>query len=334
MLEERDRTGRLDWSDRDPPRKRFDLTPKTGIFKNPGQMSKNPVRPAKPGEPGNRSRSIDITQSVAEAIAIYIQPILATTIKLKKRPHGGSTPGRRYIRRDRKSRHNMIIKDYFKCEDSKYTADHFRRCFRMDVNLCTRILDEIEKNDEYFTKKVDAVKNQGLSPLQKMIAAIRMLAYGCSTDILDEYVQIGESTTIESLQHLCDSIIAIFEEECSRKPNEHDIKVLLKQGKARGFSGTHNDITVLDISPLFDNIVHGVDPLCKFKVDDNNYDMGYYLTDGIYPEYATLIQTISQPSSVKEKLFAKQQETVRKDVERAFGVLQSRWHIIKGPSRM
>ncbi|CAH9137193.1 unnamed protein product [Cuscuta epithymum] len=62
--------------------------------------------------------------------------------------------------------------------------------------------------------------------------------------------------------------------------------------------------------------------------------MSYYLSDGIYPQYATLIQTISQPTSMKEKLFAKCQESIRKDVERAFGVLQSRWHIVKGPARM
>ncbi|KAK2647621.1 hypothetical protein Ddye_015110 [Dipteronia dyeriana] len=52
--------------------------------------------------------------------------------------------------------------------------------------------------------------------------------------------------------------------------------------------------------------------------------MGYYLSDGIYPQYATLIQTISQPSSLKEKFFAEQQEATRKDVEHG-RVLQSRW---------
>ncbi|XP_012841195.1 PREDICTED: uncharacterized protein LOC105961512 [Erythranthe guttata] len=58
--------------------------------------------------------------------------------------------------------------------------------------------------------------------------------------------------------------------------------------------------------------------------------MGYYLTDGIYPKYATLIQTIPHPV---EKLFARKQEAVRKDVERAFGVLQIRWGITQGPVR-
>ncbi|KAK1582244.1 hypothetical protein Q3G72_013196 [Acer saccharum] len=43
------------------------------------------------------------------------------------------------------------------------------------------------------------VGKDGLSPLHKMIAAVQMLAYGCLADILDEYVQIGESTAIESL---------------------------------------------------------------------------------------------------------------------------------------
>ncbi|KAH7537547.1 hypothetical protein FEM48_Zijuj03G0104600 [Ziziphus jujuba var. spinosa] len=62
--------------------------------------------------------------------------------------------------------------------------------------------------------------------------------------------------------------------------------------------------------------------------------MGYYLSDRIYPEYATLIQTISEPSSIKEKLFTRYQDTVRKDVKRAFRVLQSRWNIVKGPARM
>ncbi|CAH9116217.1 unnamed protein product [Cuscuta epithymum] len=101
-----------------------------------------------------------------------------------------------------------------------------------------------------------------------------------------------------------------------------------------GMAGTNNDVNVLDRSPLFDDIINDVAPTCEFRVNGHQYNMGYYLSDGIYPQYATLIQTISQPCSVKEKLFAKRQESVRKDVERAFGVLQSRWHIVKGQACM
>uniref|UniRef100_A0A0D3E4V0 Uncharacterized protein n=1 Tax=Brassica oleracea var. oleracea TaxID=109376 RepID=A0A0D3E4V0_BRAOL len=59
--------------------------------------------------------------------------------------------------------------------------------------------------------------------------------------------------------------------------------------------------------------------------------MGYYLADGIYPKWSTIVQTIHEPVGPKKKYFAAQQEACRKDVERAFGVLQSRFAIVKGP---
>jgi hypothetical protein len=49
--------------------------------------------------------------------------------------------------------------------------------------------------------------------------------------------------------------------------------------------------------------------------------MGYYLADGIYLEWPTLVKTIRNPESRAEAEFAKAQEAARKDIERAFGVL-------------
>ena len=60
--------------------------------------------------------------------------------------------------------------------------------------------------------------------------------------------------------------------------------------------------------------------------------MGYYLIDGIYHQWATFVKTIQSPLGNKRKYFAKAQEAVRKDVERAFGVLQSRFAIVRGPA--
>ena len=44
------------------------------------------------------------------------------------------------------------------------------------------------------------------------------------------------------------------------------------------------------------------------------------------------MQTIREPQTRKKKYFAMKQESCRKDVERAFGVLQSRFAIVAGPS--
>ena len=60
--------------------------------------------------------------------------------------------------------------------------------------------------------------------------------------------------------------------------------------------------------------------------------MAYYLTDGIYPNWSTFIQSIPLPQGPKAEKFAQKQESARKDVERAFGVLQSRFAIVKNPA--
>ena len=88
-----------------------------------------------------------------------------------------------------------------------------------------------------------------------------------------------------------------------------------------GLLGSHNDINVLHISPVFDDLVSGNTPAISFTVNNREYNMGYYLADGIYPDWATLVKGISMPTSRKKKVFTTKVAEYRKDVERAFGVL-------------
>ncbi|CAL2266381.1 unnamed protein product [Prunus armeniaca] len=90
-----------------------------------------------------------------------------------------------------------------------------------------------------------------------------------------------------------------------------------------GVAGSNNDINVLARSPLFNDVVNGVSPHIQYVVNGNEYNLGYYLADGIYPRWATLVKTISQPNTPKKRLFAQKQEAYRKDVEGAFGILQA-----------
>uniref|UniRef100_A0A0D3A924 DDE Tnp4 domain-containing protein n=1 Tax=Brassica oleracea var. oleracea TaxID=109376 RepID=A0A0D3A924_BRAOL len=92
------------------------------------------------------------------------------------------------------------------------------------------------------------------------------------------------------------------------------------------------DFNVLDRSPVFDDILQGPTPKVKFKVNNHTYRMAYYLTDRIYPNWSTFIQSIPLPQGLKAELFAERQESTRKDVEWPFGVLQSRFAIVKNPA--
>jgi len=97
--------------------------------------------------------------------------------------------------------------------------------------------------------------------------------------------------------------------------------------------GSHNDINVLHRSPLFAKLAEGQAPKVDYSINGHDYTMGYYLADGIYPSWATFVKTIPHPQGNKRKYFARAQEAVRKDVERAFGVLPSRFAIVRGPAR-
>ena len=95
-----------------------------------------------------------------------------------------------------------------------------------------------------------------------------------------------------------------------------------------GCASTLNDINFLDRSPVFDDIEQGNTPRVNFFVYQRQYNMAYYLADGIYPSYPTFVKSIRLPQSEPDKLFVQLQEGCRKDIERAFGVLHARFKII------
>lgn len=100
-----------------------------------------------------------------------------------------------------------------------------------------------------------------------------------------------------------------------------------------GTPGSNNDINVLNRSPLIPLLVSGSFPECPYEIEGKTRTQGYFLADGIYPPWSIFVQTITEPQGEKKAYFARKQEALRKDVERAFGVLQSRFHILARPSR-
>ncbi|XP_071681754.1 uncharacterized protein [Lolium perenne] len=219
------------------------------------------------------------------------------TDRRRKRRHG-STVGRLCIPRNRKLGNDLLMRDYF-VEVSIYPPHLFRHRYRMRRELFNKIVRTCESNTLYFKQKRNCVGLLGFSAHQKISAVMRVLAYAIPADYTDE-LRIGEDTTTESVRRL---------------------------------PGYLNDINVLHRSHLLARLASGDAPACNYTVNGHDYTMGYYLADGIYPEWSTCVKTIRNPASRAESEFAKAQKAARKDIERAFGVLQARFAVVRGLSR-
>ncbi|XP_059663393.1 uncharacterized protein LOC132309056 [Cornus florida] len=251
---------------------------------------------------------------------------------------------KQYIHHDREKSHYQLMKYYFN-KNCTYPPEYFHKRFRMRRELFLLILNDVKAYNDYLVQKKDATGRLGLFSIQKMTTVIRILAYGCAADHYDEYIKIGESTTIKCLKAFCNAIGLMYAKEYMHPPNEADIARLLEEGEQRrflgvlgsidcmnwewkncpvewhgthkgrsgkntlileavasqdlwiwhaffGMTGSHNDINVLDHSSIFNGIVNGQLPPVNYVVNGHHYRMGYYLSNGIYPKWATLMQTI------------------------------------------
>jgi hypothetical protein len=74
---------------------------------------------------------------------------------------------------------------------------------------------------------------------------------------------------------------------------------------------------------LFDNAVRGQSPSVDFVANGNAYQYVHWLGGGIYPRYACFVKTFAKPQFWMQKMLALAQEGKTKDIERAFGMLQT-----------
>jgi len=99
--------------------------------------------------------------------------------------------------------------------------------------------------------------------------------------------------------------------------------------------GSLNGINVLNQSPLYLDVTAGRWPPrgVTFTGNGITHTLPYYLVYGIYPRYAFLLSPQPLPMTDEAKSFNRPQEATCKDVERLFGALTKRFHIVLHPGR-
>ncbi|XP_068314971.1 uncharacterized protein [Pyrus communis] len=207
----------------------------------------------------------------------------------------GSVAGRSYKPRNREMAHETLMNNYFN-SNSVYIEEDFRCRFRMRRHVF-------------------------------------------EPDAMDDTYGMFESTCLDNLAEFCHTVVQIYKEEYLREPNQVDLERLIRKAEDCGFPsmirvlGSQIDVTILGCSPFFNNPTDSKSPQLDYYINGCQYIMRYYLVDNIYPKWVTLVQAIANLVDDAQRWFILHQKAYRKDVERAFGILQAQWKIIKEPAR-
>ena len=98
-----------------------------------------------------------------------------------------------------------------------------------------------------------------------------------------------------------------------------------------GTPGAQNDINVLRASTLLDKLCDGSYPSTHFCLGEESFELPYLFVDGIYPSWSCFAGTQTVANDPAWEKFKTIQESVRKDVECAFGLLKKMWKIVQRP---
>ncbi|XP_023730733.1 uncharacterized protein LOC111878469 [Lactuca sativa] len=202
---------------------------------------------------------------------------------------------RAVVNHDRQAAHDLLVCDYF-ADNYDYNDDSFERCFRLNKAIFLHISNALEACYDFLKQNPDVRGRMGFSRIQKCADALGYLGYGMTFDASDEYLKISERNAVDCVDWFCACVYEVFHQQYLRKPTPRDIERLYSAHEERhGFPGSNNDINVLGQSLLFNDLWTGKAPDMTFTVNEHLYKYSYYLCDGIYPNYSTLMKAYLVP---------------------------------------
>jgi chemotaxis protein CheY-P-specific phosphatase CheC len=94
----------------------------------------------------------------------------------------------------------------------------------MFIDIC----HSVARRKGYFQRTENAAGVLCFTTIQKVAAAVHMLAYGGPADHLNEYIRMGESIILECVNKITRTIVQEYGDIYLREPNEQDIARLLE----------------------------------------------------------------------------------------------------------
>lgn len=157
-----------------------------------------------------------------------------------RRPrYRGSVRGRRANKpRNFSAGLRSLLRDYFGVDGAPpvYSQPDFERRFRVPRVVFVRIYRALQ-DQPWWKQAVNATGRLQSHPLQKLVAAFRVLAYGEAADRADEYCRISSTTIDLAVKKLFEFIGDEYGPVYLRHPNDAEMAILMKRNAERGMPG-------------------------------------------------------------------------------------------------
>jgi len=130
------------------------------------------------------------------------------------------------------------VRDYFGVDGIPpvYGLREFERRFRVPMPVFLRIYHAFQDRP-FWVQSVNATGRPQAHPLQKLVAAFRVLGYGESCDRADEYVRLSSSKISRAVTLFTEFIVDEFSPRYLRLPTTAEIGHILARNAKRGFPG-------------------------------------------------------------------------------------------------
>lgn len=185
-----------------------------------------------------------------EMVVSFWLQMVQIALNMSSLQHGGSERGKAAnIERDYCAAHQRYMLKYFwpqhLCRPNsaqkgpEQSETTFERRFRMPRRVFNRVCATAIANSEYLRKglRPNCAGRIGISPLLKVICALRQLSYGIPADLADDLFDVSETTASDCLQAFCNAVISGFSGIYLREPTEEDLVRIEKEFRLAGFPG-------------------------------------------------------------------------------------------------
>ncbi|XP_076904350.1 uncharacterized protein LOC143559758 [Bidens hawaiensis] len=233
----------------------------------------------------NRKKIVVIIQETAEKEAEVMSTFRVVANKIASNSTSSRPRTRRlYIVRDREAANNRLMQDYFNGPPRYDDAKFKHRIIQLYGGCYMRIPTTNDLSCIY-----DVHESEHSFP--GMIGSLDCMHWewgNCPTACRGQYTRGEHGVPTVSLQAIC----------------SHDLWVW---STYFGSVGSNNDINVLNMSPVLEYCISHSIPVLPFNANGTYYHHGYYLRDGIYPEYSIIMKTFQDPIEEKREYFKKKQ---------------------------